>query len=89
MPSQGGRVYPPAQIFQQDGPAKLGISFLFKYVTRQLVIEDLIQRFRVLFGVEARAIVTSYAEIGTDLDKVTDLVFFQEQLGTSKNIIIL
>lgn len=61
--------------------SKLGVSFLFKYITHQLVIEDMIQRFRVLFGVEARAIKSSYAEIGTDLDKVTDLVFFQEQLG--------
>jgi molybdopterin-guanine dinucleotide biosynthesis protein A len=61
--------------------SKLGITFLLKYVTHQLVVEDLIQRFRVLFGVEARAILTDYAEIGTDLDKVTDLVFFQQQLG--------
>ncbi len=61
--------------------SKLGVTFVLKYITRQLVIEDLILRFRVMFGVEARAVITCFPEIGTDLDKVSDLAFFQEQLG--------
>lgn len=61
---------------------KLGPVFILKYITRRLVIADLVKRFKVLFNVEAEAVVTWYPEIGTDLDKVSDLAFFQEQLGS-------
>lgn len=61
--------------------AKLGVIFILKYITRQLVIEDLVKRFKALFNVEAKAVITWYPEIGTDMDKISDLAFFQEQLG--------
>jgi len=62
--------------------AKLGFVFILKYITRRLVIEDLIQRFKVLFNVEAKAVITLHPEIGIDLDKISDLAFFRARLGS-------
>ena len=61
--------------------SKLGISFLVRFATRQLTLEHLISKFNKLFGIKGKAIITSFPEIGTDLDKPSDLVFFREQLG--------
>jgi molybdopterin-guanine dinucleotide biosynthesis protein A len=61
--------------------AKLGPVFILKYITRRLIIEDLVQRFKVLFNVEAKAVITRHPEIGIDMDKVSDLTFFRERLN--------
>lgn len=61
--------------------SKLGITFILKYISRRLVIEDLVKQCKVLFDVEAKAVITWYPEIGTDMDKASDLAFFQQQLG--------
>ncbi len=63
---------------------KLGFPFLIKFFTKTLTIAGLTKRVQKLLGIQGRAVVTLYPEIGTDLDKASDLNFFQELLGEKK-----
>ncbi|HHY04898.1 MAG TPA: NTP transferase domain-containing protein [Thermoanaerobacterales bacterium] len=51
----------------------LGISFIFKFLIGNLSIEDLEKRVSDIFGIKARAVISPYPEIGTDVDKQSDL----------------
>ncbi len=59
---------------------KLGIPFLIKIFTKTLTIAELTKRVQKFMGIKGKAAITCYPEIGTDLDKPSDLNFFQELL---------
>jgi len=51
----------------------LGFAFIVKLFSRKLTIAELEKRFSELFAVAARAVISRYPEIGTDVDKLSDL----------------
>ena len=51
----------------------LGIGFVFKFILGTLTIDELEKRVSDLFGIKARAVISTYPEIGTDVDKDSDL----------------
>ncbi|MCR3921295.1 MAG: nucleotidyltransferase family protein [Firmicutes bacterium] len=53
--------------------AMLGFGFVIKLLTKQLSIAALERRFSALFAVQAQAVISKFAEIGTDVDKPSDL----------------
>ena len=50
----------------------LGLKFILKFLMGTLTIDELQERVEELFGVKARAIISSYPEIATDVDKDSD-----------------
>lgn len=71
-------------IKMRKSPAKLaallGIGFIIKFLTRRLSIAELEKRLPGLLGVSGKAIITGYAEIGTDVDKPADLELVKREL---------
>lgn len=51
----------------------LGINFVLKFLMGTLTIKQLENRVSDLFGIKARAVISPYPEIGTDVDKDSDL----------------
>lgn len=51
----------------------LGPVFIFKFLARRLSIAELERRLPDMFGLSGKAIISGYAEIGTDVDKLSDL----------------
>jgi GTP:adenosylcobinamide-phosphate guanylyltransferase len=49
--------------------ALIGWDIIFKFIFRQLTIDDVIQRVADKLGIKGRAIVCPYPEIGMDVDK--------------------
>lgn len=58
----------------------LGLRFLIKFVLRRLTIAEVESRVQNLFGINAKAVITAYPQIGTDVDKPTDLELAQRVL---------
>lgn len=58
-----------------------GIGLLFKYVFRQLTIDDVIKRVADKLGLKGRALVCPYPEIGMDVDKPHQLEIMREDLA--------
>ncbi|MHB8172418.1 MAG: nucleotidyltransferase family protein [Thermincolia bacterium] len=52
---------------------RLGLSFMVKFICRCLTISELEDKVSHLLGVRARTVITSYPEIGVDVDKPNDL----------------
>ena len=52
---------------------RLGLNFMFKFLCRCLTISELEDKVSHLLGIRARAVITSYPEIGVDVDKPNDL----------------
>jgi len=50
-----------------------GLKFIFKFMLGILTINELQERVVELFNIKARAIISSYPEIATDVDKDSDL----------------
>lgn len=50
----------------------LGWSFIFKYIIGTLTLEQVEKRASELFGFKGRAVITNYATIGMDVDKIAD-----------------
>lgn len=50
-----------------------GLKFVIKFLLGTLTIRELEERVEELFGIKARAIISSYPEIATDVDKDSDL----------------
>lgn len=61
--------------------ALIGPSVLLRLVTGQLTVRGLEEAVSRLLGVEARAIITPHAAIGTDVDKPTDLALAEAYLS--------
>lgn len=59
----------------------LGVFFILKFLFGVLCIADIEKRVKQLFNVEGRAIISNYAEIGTDVDKFSDLEIASRVLG--------
>ncbi|MBT9138706.1 MAG: 2-phospho-L-lactate guanylyltransferase [Syntrophomonadaceae bacterium] len=58
----------------------LGSKFIFRFILRQLTLSELEARFSVLFALSGKAVVTSFPEIGTDVDKPSDLELAKREL---------
>lgn len=60
--------------------ATLGFGFVIKLLAKKLTIRELEARFSALFAVRSLAIITDFAEIGTDVDKPDDLALARKDL---------
>jgi len=65
----------------RKSPAKivkrLGRRFLVKFITKSLSIEEIEQRAEEILGFKAKAIISTYPEIGIDVDKPSDLYLME------------
>jgi GTP:adenosylcobinamide-phosphate guanylyltransferase len=61
--------------------ALIGWDIIFKFIFRQLTIDDVIQRVADKLGIRGRAIVSMYPEIGMDVDKPHQLEIMRTYLG--------
>lgn len=59
----------------------LGWSFIFKAVFRRLSIKEAEKRFSQIMHTPSKAVITSYAEIGMDVDKPEDLKLIDKYLS--------
>lgn len=57
-----------------------GFGLVWKLLTRSLSIETAEHRFAKVLGLKGKAIISSYAEVGVDVDKPSDLVIAQKYL---------
>lgn len=57
-----------------------GFSLILAYFTGRLSIEAVEKRFNQVMGIKAKAIISSYAEVGVDVDKPSDLELAQKYL---------
>lgn len=68
----------------RKSPAKmskvLGLPFLIKLATGRLSIEEVENRVSKLLNIRGKAIITEYAEIGTDIDKPEDIEIIEKFL---------
>jgi hypothetical protein len=69
------RKSPPAQA------AMIGIDIIFKFIFRQLTIDDVIKRVADKLGLKGRAIVCPFPEIGMDVDKPHQLEIMRADLA--------
>jgi GTP:adenosylcobinamide-phosphate guanylyltransferase len=60
--------------------AMLGFPFVLKLVSRRLSIRELEMRIPVLLGLSGKAVISSFPEIGTDVDKPSDLELIKKLL---------
>ncbi len=60
--------------------ALIGADIIFKFLFRQLTIDDVIQRVADKLGLKGRAIVCPYAEVGMDVDKPHQLELMRADL---------
>lgn len=58
----------------------LGISFIFKYITGRLRVDDVENKMGQLLGGECAAVYTEHASIGADVDKPIDVVVAERVL---------
>ncbi len=61
--------------------AMIGPDIIFKFIFRQLTIDDVIQRVADKLGLKGRAIVCPYPEIGMDVDKPHQLEIMRADLA--------
>ncbi len=62
--------------------AKLfGLGLVWKYIIGRLSIKMAEKRFSEVVGIRGKGIISSYAEVGVDVDKPEDLRLAQEYLG--------
>ncbi len=60
---------------------KLGIPFIVKFMLKKVTLKDAEKRASGIFGVKGRAVISPYAEIGFDVDKISDLHIAEEYLN--------
>lgn len=58
-----------------------GLLFVIKFVLGVLTIREVEDKASALFGIKARAVISPYPEIGTDVDKVSDLELAKKVLA--------
>lgn len=61
--------------------ASLGPVFIVKLLARQLTIRELEKKVQALLGINGKAIITDYPEIGVDVDKPSDLAVARQVLA--------
>lgn len=59
---------------------KLGLIFVIKFLLKKLTIKEAEKRVSEMFGIKARAVISEYPEIGTDVDKQSDLELAEKML---------
>ncbi len=59
----------------------IGLDIIFKFLLRQLTIDDVIQRVANKLGIKGRAIICPYPEVGMDVDKPHQLEILRAYLG--------
>ncbi|QNO14881.1 NTP transferase domain-containing protein [Alkalicella caledoniensis] len=59
----------------------LGWSFLLKLLSKKLTIKGLEQRVSSILELKAKAIISSYPQLGTDVDKDSDIDIAEEYLA--------
>ncbi len=59
----------------------IGMDIIFKFIFRQLTIDDVIKRVADKLGLKGRAIVCPYPEIGMDVDKPHQLEIMRADLA--------
>ncbi|MDO9574882.1 MAG: hypothetical protein Q7I94_07815, partial [Candidatus Contubernalis sp.] len=60
---------------------KLGLPFIVKFMLKKVTLKDAEKRASGIFGVKGRAVISPYAEIGFDVDKISDLHIAEEYLN--------
>ena len=58
----------------------IGLDIIFKFIFRQLTIDDVIKRVADKLGLKGRAIVCPYPEIGMDVDKPHQLELIRDDM---------
>lgn len=58
----------------------LGASFIYRFLTKSLLIADAERRVSEILGIRGKAIISEYAEIGVDVDKPEDLDLVRDYL---------
>ena len=61
--------------------AMIGPDIIFKFIFRQLTIDDVIQRIADKLGLKGRALVCPYPEVGMDVDKPHQLEIMRTDLA--------
>jgi GTP:adenosylcobinamide-phosphate guanylyltransferase len=61
--------------------AMIGPDIIFKFIFRQLTIDDVIQRIADKLGLKGRALVCPYPEVGMDVDKPHQLEIMRADLA--------
>ena len=59
---------------------KLGLFFIIKFLLKKVTIADAEKRASKIFGVKGKAVISPYAEIGFDVDKISDLQIAEDYL---------
>ena len=59
----------------------LGFGFLIKLLTKRLTLSELENRFSSLFQLQGKAVISNHPEIGTDVDKPTDLALTRKEVN--------
>lgn len=59
----------------------LPLSFILKFILKILSVTDLERYLSQMMGAEARAVPCEFVEIGTDVDKISDLEIVRQALG--------
>ncbi|KLU39924.1 MAG: hypothetical protein AA931_08230 [Peptococcaceae bacterium 1109] len=63
----------------------LGFSFVLKFFLKRLALAELEKRASALLGVQGVAVISPYPEIGTDVDKPSDLELAQRLMGAVRD----
>ena len=61
----------------------LGVGFILKFLFHRLTLADVEKRGSLVVGFEGRAIVSSFAEVGMDVDKPADWELAQKYLNNN------
>lgn len=61
-----------------------GLGLVWKFITGTLTLITAEKRFFQVTGIKGKAIISSYAQIGVDVDKPSDLELAQKHLGDKK-----
>lgn len=73
-------------IFKRKQPWKifrlLGLKFIIKFLTKQLTLQEIEKRASGILGYKGILIISPYPELGTDVDKPSDLALATRLIGS-------
>lgn len=61
----------------------IGFPFLFKYVLHMVSLEEAARKASALLGIKGAVVITTYPEVGIDVDKPSDLELVNKVLETA------
>ncbi|MFZ5646214.1 MAG: NTP transferase domain-containing protein [Bacillota bacterium] len=61
----------------------MGVPFLLKFMLRMVTLKEAEEKASALLGVEGAVVVTTYPEVGVDVDKPSDLELVSKVLDTA------